>query len=88
MDYSSILEEHGLCGDETFRHMILDRLRTDCSYYLGCGGRSPKVLWAHDEKLQIKLMRALHDSFPIDKKPQWLSIKDIDEYERLMLSRV
>ena len=45
--------------DERFRYMLLDRMRTDCEYYLGNGGRNARELWAGDEQLQIEYMVAL-----------------------------
>ena len=75
-----------LCRDETFRYMLLDRLRTDCAYYLGFGNRQKKRLWAGDEKRQIDAMKALYDSFPDDKKPEWLTMADIERFAAKMIS--
>ena len=49
--------------DSVFRYQLLDRLRSDCEYYLNYGNRHPKSLWAGDEKLQIEFMIKLHESF-------------------------
>lgn len=68
-----------------FRYMILDRMRCDCLFYLGNGHRLKKYLWAGDEKLHIEVMRALHNSFPEGEKPEWLSLDDIDNFEREMV---
>ena len=32
--------------DSVFRYQLLDRLRSDCEYYLNYGNRHPKTLWA------------------------------------------
>ena len=32
--------------DSVFRYQLLDRLRSDCEYYLNYGNRHPKSLWA------------------------------------------
>lgn len=40
-----------------FNYMLLGRLKSDCEYYLGYGGRNAKSLWAHDEQAQIDKMR-------------------------------
>ena len=53
-------------------YQLLDRLRSDCEYYLNYGNRHPKSLWAGDEKLQIEFMIKLHESFKEDEKPEWL----------------
>ena len=36
--------------DSVFRYQLLDRLRSDCEYYLNYGNRHPNTLWAGDEK--------------------------------------
>lgn len=56
--------------DSVFRYQLLDRLRSDCEYYLNYGNRHPKTLWAGDEKLQIEFMIKLHDSFKEGEKPE------------------
>lgn len=67
-----------------FRYMMLDRMRQDCDYYLriNCGAN---CLWAKDEKSQIKNMKALWNSFPERDKPEWLTMEQIEEYERKLL---
>lgn len=68
--------------DVQFNYRLLDRLRSDCDYFLGNGGRHEKHLWAGNVKDQIAKMREIYDS--LEKKPEWLSKEDIDEYERNM----
>ena len=66
-----------------FNYMLLGRLKSDCEYYLGYGGRNAKQsLWAHDEQAQIDKMREIYDSLKI--KPKWLTIEQIDEYAARM----
>lgn len=69
----------------TFRYQMLDRLRTDCNYYLGYGRRCSRYLWAGDVAEQIAYMRAIWDSFSQDQKPEWLSMLQIDDYEARMM---
>ena len=68
--------------DYKFMYMLLDRLRQDCDYYLGYGGKSKKSLWALDENEQIQKMYELYDSVPV--KPEWLSREQIDRYAKEM----
>lgn len=70
-------------GDE-FRYQLLDRLKSDCDYYLGNGNRNDKHLWAGNVKDQIQTMKDLYNSFSDDKKPEWISLEDIDNYEKEM----
>ena len=69
-------------ADNRFNYMMLDRLKSDCEYYLGYGGRNKNSLWAHDEQAQIDKMRELYDSLKI--KPEWLTMDQIDEYAARM----
>lgn len=68
--------------DAAFRYQLLDRMRTDCEYYLGYGNRNAKYLWAGNEKTQIEYMKALYHSF--DEKPEWLTYNQILVYETKM----
>jgi hypothetical protein len=65
-------------------YMMLDRLRSDNEYYLGNGNRNPKNLWAGSVDGQIEEMKKLWNQLPKDKKPEWLSMEDIENYERKM----
>lgn len=71
-----------LKNDESFRYQLLDRMRTDCNYYLGYGHRNEGNLWCENAAEQIKYMKAIWNS--LDKKPEWLTMKQIKEYEKEM----
>lgn len=71
--------------DNSFNYQLLGRLISDCRYYLDMGAGSPKNLWAGSEVEQINMMRSLWDSFPDDKKPEWTSLEEIDEFEAQMV---
>ncbi len=73
--------EEVLKHDEKFRYMLLDRMKMDCLYFLGNGNRCKKYLWAGDEAEQIKYMKAIYNSLDDDKKPEWLSMEEITEFE-------
>ncbi len=59
-------------------YQLLDRLRTDCEYFLGAGNRAEKHLWAGSVYAQIVKMRELYDELP--QKPEWLTEEMIDDY--------
>ena len=63
-------------------YQLLSRLKSDCDYYLGEGGRAEKHLWAGDVKAQIAKMLDLYALLP--KKPKWLTLEDIEHYEQQM----
>ena len=71
--------------DYSFDYQLLDRLRSDCRYYLD-GHRNPDLLWAGSVEEQIKEMHKLYNSFPSDKKPQWITEEDINHFEAEMLN--
>ena len=72
-----------IMADNRFSYMMLDRLKSDCEYYLVNGGRNAKQsLWAQDEQKQIDKMRELYDLLQI--KPEWLTREQIDEYAARM----
>lgn len=70
--------------EEKFNYMMLDRLRQDCEYYLGYGNRNKKHLWANNEQNHINEMKRIYNWFDEDKKPQWITMNDILEYENKM----
>lgn len=70
--------------DYGFEYQLLNRLRTDCDYFLGAGNRSEKQLWAGSVQGQIAKMRELYDLLP--EKPEWLTLDDISKYAQRMES--
>ena len=77
------VEQWILDAEPKYRYMLLDRLRQDCEYYFGNGGRNPKNLC--NEVDQIEEMKAIWNSFPEEEKPEWLTWEDILDYERQMI---
>lgn len=69
-------------GDREFNYMLLSRMVQDCEYYLGNSGRHEKHLWSLNVNKHIADMKALW--FGFTKKPEWLSIQDILNYEKNM----
>lgn len=59
------LESIGVSQDD---YRLLSRLKADCDYYLGAGGRAEKHLWAGSVEAQITKMRELYDVLP--EKPE------------------
>ena len=66
-------------GDE---YRLLGRLKADCDYFLGAGGRAEKHLWDGNVREQIAKMRELYAALP--EKPEWLTSEDIDRYAQRM----
>lgn len=70
--------------DSKFRYMLLSRLQMDCKYFLGNGNRCEKHLWASNVEEHITAMKMLWNSFLPEDKPQWISLEDIEYYEKEM----
>lgn len=70
--------------DYKFEYMMLSRLEMDCKYFLGNGNRQVKHLWADSVESHIGYMKELYNKFPQDKKPEWITLDDIANYEKEM----
>ena len=68
--------------DISFQYQLLDRLRSDCDYFLGAGKRNEKHLWAGNIQAQLSKMRELYNTVP--DKPEWLTEQNLEHYEREM----
>ena len=68
-----------------FNYMMLSRLQMDCDYYLGNGQRHEKHLWAGNPIDQIKEMKDIYNK--LDEKPEWLTLEQINDYEKQMLDK-
>lgn len=80
------MKEYGSTNE--FHYMLLDRMRSDCDYYLNvelpmnCQKEYNHLLAHHDPKAQITYMRYLWEIVP--EKPEWLTMEQIDEYANKM----
>ena len=72
-------------NDYTFEYQLLNRLQSDCDYYLNYGNKNTKHLWTLNVNDQIKKMKELYNQLP--EKPEWLSYDKILNYEKLMLDK-
>ena len=73
--------------DKKFRYQMLSRMQSDCNYFIGNGNKNPKVLWAQDVDDHIKVMKKLYNSFDEKDRPEWISLKDIEDYYKKMKSK-
>lgn len=69
-----------------YDYMMLSRLQQDNEYFLNAGNGSERNLWAGNVKDQIKEMKKLWKK--IKDKPEWITLKDIEKYEKDMLKFV
>lgn len=65
--------------------MILSTLRDSCIYYLGYGNRSKEGLLGKNEQYHINEMKKNYNGFTEDKKPEWITMNDILDYEKKMV---
>lgn len=75
-------DKHNHNHTQKQEYMLLSRLQSDCEYYLGSGNRNEKELFHSNVREHIQSMKELW--IQLEKKPQWLSMKDIIDYERKM----
>ena len=68
-----------------FNYMMLGRLQSDCEYFLENGQRSEKHLWAGNVADQIKEMKKIYNKFVESEKPEWLTLEQIEDYEKEMI---
>lgn len=68
------------------KYMFLDRMKQDCKYFLGNGNRNTKYLFGNSVKEHIESMKELYNS--LKEKPEWLSMEDIEEFEKKMTETV
>lgn len=82
------VEENKLQENNTdleYKYMLLDRLKQDCEYFLGNGnGNAEHSLWAKDIDKQIEKMKEIYNSFSEEEKPDWITLEDINNYEKRM----
>lgn len=67
-----------------YKYQVLDRMRSDCEYYLNAGGRHNKFLWSGSVKEHIEDMTALYLSFSEEERPEWLTLEQIKAYGEKM----
>lgn len=63
------------------RYSLLSRMQSDCEYFLGHGNRCERLLWGLTVEKHIRCMKILYLIFPINLKPEWLTMNDILSYE-------
>lgn len=69
--------------DMSFRYSMLARLKNDCEYVINNKISMPhNFFWAGSPDAQIKEMRDRWNSFADDEKPEWLTMEQIDAYEK------
>ena len=77
--YKSISQDKVMDG---FEYRLLNRLKSDCEYFLGAGNGAEKYLWAGTVEKHIEKMRELYNK--VSEKIEWLNEQDIDNYEKQM----
>ena len=68
--------------NKEFMYMMLARLKSDCDYFLNSNKTAPSRLWAGNVEDQIAEMKKIYDS--LDEKPDWITMEDIERYEKEM----
>lgn len=61
--------------DERFKYQLLERMVTDCKYFLGYGRASERYLWGLNVSDHILYMKIVYIS--VKDKPQWITMDQI-----------
>lgn len=65
-----------------YKYNLLSRMEQDCKYYLQHPHENH--LWAGNVEEHIEDMKKIYNSFPEEEKPEWLSMEEIETYEKEM----
>lgn len=72
---------------DPYKYMLLDRMKQDCEYFLDGGMGNEACLWGKTVEEHIQDMKALFNSFSDENKPEWLSMEQIEDYEKRMMEK-
>ena len=75
-----------LPGYMKLRYALLSRLQMDCNYVLSSGKGALKYLEDGSVEKHIAEMKRRWNEFDEDEKPEWLTMKQIEEYEGKLLA--
>lgn len=73
-------------NDPEFLYQMLSRLESDCKYFLDNGNGYEKHLWASNVDGQISAMKEVYNK--LKEKPEWLSMEQINVYEKEMKAKL
>ncbi len=79
-----ILEAEERENPRKFDYMMLDRLKTDCDYFLGNGDGFLGHLYYKNIDRHIEEMEKIYESFSNEEKPEWINLEDIKNYKEKM----
>ena len=82
-----ICKEPYVENPKKLEYMLLDRMRSDCEYFLGNGNGYEGHLYGGSIENICNEMKSIWESFTDSEKPEWLSLKDIADYKTKMLSK-
>ena len=69
-------------SSDSFKYQMLDRLKSDCEYFLGNGNKYPSSLYMKNVDDQIEAMERIWDL--LKEKPEWLTLDQIKEFKNKM----
>ncbi len=77
--------EEILSKGPSFAQQMVGRLLSDIKYFLGNGNRNEKHLWARNVESHINIMKGVHNGLEEKDKPDFITIEEIEDYEKQML---
>ena len=70
-----------LTTEASYRYQLLDRMKSDCLYFLGYGAGGSR-LWGGTINEHIEFMQMLYGL--LAEKPEWLTIEEIKQFKHDM----
>lgn len=79
-----------------FQYMMLGRLSEDCRAFFGngrgdesadCRYKNECFIWGKDIKVLVSEVKKLWDEIPEDLKPEWVTWKEIEEFEKKVFAQ-
>ena len=86
LNINSVYIKENSESDIKHQYMLLNRMQSDCEYFLNHGNGNAKRLYMGDVKKQIAEMKKIWNN--LKEKPEWLSMEEINDYEKQMLSKL
>lgn len=74
--------------ENQYAYALLDRMKSDCEYFLFPRANDEKYLWAKDIDTHIAIMKEIYERFPDDEKPEWISMSEIISFEEKMKEKI
>jgi len=70
---------------EDIKTTLLIHMQNTCESYINDENKEKIILWGNSEINHIEEMKLIYNSFPEDRKPNFITMEDILRYEKEMV---